>query len=237
MGLYRDFETSIPTLGAPQLDGLAPVWLARPAGQAWLGAHGDLKDWLVDRLKQAVKARCASIAPSDALPALGSERLLARGLVEDEPTYRARIQAAWDLWQYGGTAWGLLKALVAGGFPTPVIQCQGSVKQYQLDAGGNLVTQSLTPPLHLGGTPAELWSDFAVYLPQPWPTRWLGVAPADGSNEQKTCASLIGAWKPAHARCVKLVVINGKTLGFGGLVVGGWNLGTGTNTNWTPPVG
>jgi hypothetical protein len=239
MGLYRDFETQPPTPGVDPVDGLAPAWLSRPAGKAWLGAFGDQKDWLTELTKQAVKARCADVAPSDALPLIGAERQLVRGVTETEADFRARILAAWDLWQYGGTAYGLLRALVTAGYPGPVIQTQGSAQQFQLDSGGALVVQSLTPPMHLGGTPSELWSDFGIVIPKPWPARWGGVALADGTNEQKTFAAMVASWKPAHARCVKIVVQDGNLWGSGGLTWAGASLkwGQGTNTNWTPPVG
>ena len=210
----------------------APPWLRGPYGAAWLAALGLLKDTVAGWSKEAVKARMPALAPSDALGRIGQERGIDRGIVETEAAYRARLQAAFTAWQWGGTAYGLLAALVASGYPTPIIQIQNA-KQYTLDANGNLVTSQMATPVHLGGTPAELWSDFAVYIAKPWPSWWAGVAPADGSNDQKTVANLIKRWKPGHARNVKLLVLNAPTWGVS-LLWNSFTWGSATNTTWTP---
>jgi hypothetical protein len=256
MGLYRDFQSGPPTVGAVPPDGLAPTWLQKPGGQAWLRAHGDLKDWLVGILTQAVKARAPAFAPLDALQLLGHERQIDRGITETVANYRARVVEAWELWQYGGTAWGLLRAMLAAGYPTVYLLSQTGAT-YSLDGAGQLVVSVVPGSIHLGGSPAELWSDFGMLittpLPNPWPSA-LGytlpvmlpsvttstlVIPPDGSSEQRSVSALIKAWKPAHARCVKVVVTDGHVWGVGGLTWGQASLtwGAGNYVTWTPPEG
>ncbi len=209
----------------------APPWLRGTYGTAWLAAMGQLKDTVAGWAKEAVKARMPALAPSDALARIGQERGIGRGIVEPETNYRARLQAAFTAWQWGGTAYGLLLALVAAGYPSPIVQIQNA-RQYSLDANGNLVNSNLAMPVNLGGSPIR-WSDFAVFISQPWPSWWGGSAPADGSTDQQTVANIIRGWKPAHARNVKLVVLNAPTWGVS-LVWNSFTWGSGTNTTWTP---
>lgn len=182
----------------------------------------------------------ANSAPSDALARIGEERGLRRGIVEAEADFRRRLVAAWEIWQWAGTPYGILRALQLAGYPSAMIQCQTG-KQYQLGAGGtpdDLLITDMATPVHLGGLPAELWSDIAVMIVEPWPERWAGVAPADGSDEQKTVSSLLVQWKAGHNRVVKLQAQKGPVYGGAGLTFGGGAVyGSGTVTPWTPPAG
>lgn len=233
---YRDYETT------PVPDGLAPPWLLGPKGAAWLGAFGDVKDSVVDLVKQAVQARLPAYAPADALGPLGDSRGLVRGVVEPEANFRSRLAAAMQLWLWAGTPYGVLSTLYAAGYTSAQLQTQTgqqfALSGYTGDPVVDLSSTAMTAPVHLGGTPAELWSDFAVLIPTPWPSWWNGVAPADGSDDQKTVAAIVARWKPGHCRCVKLAVVSGPT--WDGAYTwdqGGVNWDSGTQTAWTPPVG
>ncbi len=125
----------------------------------------------------------ANSAPSDALPIIGLERGLPRGISEPDSQYRARLTAAWDAWTWAGTPYGMLRAFQLAGYPNVLLQCQ-SGKQYQLGAGGtisDLVITSMTAPVHLGGSPSELWSDISVIILQPWPS-WWGRSPSGSAS-------------------------------------------------------
>ena len=162
-----------PTEGASPPDGLAPPWLLRPNGAAFLGALGDGLDALAGSAKEAVKARLPLLGPADALPQIGAERGINRGPNETVASYRARLVAAWDLWQYGGTPRGLLGALFVAGYTSSTIQTQTGY-QYSLDSGGNVVSATIPGTVHLGGSPAELWNDVAIFIGMPWPSWWSG---------------------------------------------------------------
>ncbi len=179
-------------------------------------------------------------APGDALARIGQERGIDRGIVEPESGYRARLQNAMALWQWGGTPYGLLAALWSAGYPNPIIQTQ-SGKQFSLagytgNPASDLIISTLAAPVHLGGTPTELWSDIAVLILQPWPAWWGAAAPADGSQDQKTVAALVKSWKPAHCRCVSLKAIQGPTWGLN-MTWGSFVWGSGSSVVWTSPVG
>jgi hypothetical protein len=96
----------------PYMEELAPPWLLRPLGKAFLRALGRFLDVEgVDRLKQAVKARFLETCPDDALDRLGRDRLLPRFPTETTAAYRQRLLAAWDIWLFAGTEAGLLQML------------------------------------------------------------------------------------------------------------------------------
>ena len=82
---------------------LAPPWLRAPRGAKWLEAHGETLDALVERLVDAVAAHLVDTAPDDAVSVIGRERGIIRIPEETEQAYRGRVQAAWDIWQWGGT--------------------------------------------------------------------------------------------------------------------------------------
>jgi hypothetical protein len=213
----------------------SPSWLQGPLGAAWAGAVGSAKDEIASRAKQAVKASLPLICPADALAVIGEEVGLPRGIVEPEASYRSRLAAAYEAWVWAGTPYGLLRAFQLAGYPSVLVQCQ-SGKQFTLGAGGalaDLAISSMAAPVHLGGSPSELWSDLAVLITKPWPTWWSG-APADGTNDQKAAAALIVKWKNAYNRCVKLTVVDGPTWGI--MTWGAFTWGGGTNTVWTPPA-
>jgi hypothetical protein len=214
---------------------VSPPWLQGPNGAAWASALGDLKDSIVTQTVEAVKARFPNESASDALPRIGNERGLPRGVGEPEAQYRARLVAAWEQWAWAGTPYGMLRAFQLAGFPTVLLQTQSGRMQY-FDVSSALVTNVISGA-HLGGTPTEQWSDFAVLIPQPWPSWWGGSAPVDGSADCKTAQALIKQWKPGHTRCVKLIVINGPVWGYGGLLWGAFTWGSGTTVTWTPPAG
>ena len=212
---------------------VAPPWLLQPNGAAWLQAFGHLKDYLAGRSKEAVKARLTALCPTDALATIGTERGIPRGPGETDARYRTRLQAAWTAWQWAGTPYGMLQAFLAAGYGGVTLQTQNA-QQFSLDASGDLVISSMAAPVHLGGSP-ELWSQFAVLILAPWPSWWNGTAPADGSTDQQFAAALVKAWKPAHAQCVGLKVIQGPAWGVN-MTWGSFTWGAGTTTVWTPPV-
>lgn len=144
----------------------APPWLGQPYGQQWVGAHGAVKDALVAQLKQSVKVRFPLVAPPDALQLLGNERSIIRGINESNTAYAGRVQRAWDSWQWGGTAFGILSQLYAIGYTSTVIVSRGIL--YSLNAAGQLNTPTVQPA---GRNP--YWSTFAVIVPHPFPSAWM----------------------------------------------------------------
>jgi hypothetical protein len=125
---------------------IAPPWLQGTVGRALLGAIGAHWDGIAARAKEGVKARFPLDCPEDALASIGEERSIVRGATETADAYRARLADAWTAWTWGGTAYGILKALEAVGFPMGTTGCtvvQQNGRWSQLDANGALVTGDL----------------------------------------------------------------------------------------------
>jgi hypothetical protein len=250
----------MPTFADYESSELAPGWLRDPWGAALLKARGAQKDWLADALKQGVKARMPGAAPLDALPLIGRERGITRGRTETVDSYRARLRGAWEAWRWAGTPYGMLLAFYWAGYrPTAgrvAIQTQGDAvaggRQFTLRADfdptvhtpENALVIADLGVVHLGGSPAELWPDFAVLFVGPILSAWIPTPPVDGSDEVDGIRDLISRWKPGHARCVKLVVAGGPLWGYPG--DDHWNsypgqtwaqVGAGISATWTPPAG
>jgi hypothetical protein len=233
-----------------QAETLAPGWLRDPTGSAFLGAFGAVKDSLVTRAKDAVKARFPSMCPEDALALIAAERGIDRGPTESLASFRERVQAAWDVWRWAGTAYGLLLAFYWQGYRPAsgrvVIQTE-TERQYELrpdfdpkvHTPENALVISSIGPVSLGGAP-ELWSDVAVLFVAPLLPSWLPTPPADASPEVEGIRSTIRRWKPAHARCVALKVTPIDLWDFPAETWDPttelWNE-TGSTTTWTPPSG
>lgn len=103
MTRYRDYVERLPT----------PPWLLGKWGRRWLYMTGLVFDALVEATRQAVKARFPTVAPDDAIPLIGKDRVLEPGLGEDLDTLRARIIGAWEAWSWAGTEKGLIDQLKA----------------------------------------------------------------------------------------------------------------------------
>lgn len=246
----------MPTFEQYQSVNLAPGWLQDPWGTAFNGAIGKRKDAAVDMLKEAAKSDLPGVCPSDALALLGTERGIDRGKAEAEGSYRDRVRAAWDTWRWAGTPYGVLLAFYWAGYrPTSgkvVIQTQGDATaggyQYELRSDFDpaihapevALTVTSLGVVHLGGTPSELWQDFAVLFIPPVLPDWLSSMPGDSSAEVDTIRTLITRWKAGHSRCVRL---RAATVDLWDLPIETWDPTTevwdetGVATDWTPPAG
>jgi hypothetical protein len=204
---------------------LEPPWLQSAAGKAWARANGDMKDSLVARVKEAVKARFAQFSPEDALNLLGVERQLPRGISIDTATYRDQLIGAWDSWPWAGTAYGVLNALRDAGYPGTQLQIAKGWR-YSLDA----TTQALVKTFLNPGLVDPYWSSFFVYFPSAsFPARWSGTPPASNSDEAQFIIALVKRWKSGHARFDSVVFNMGGPI---------WGVSTWGSFNWggTAPV-
>lgn len=188
--------------------GISPPWLRkRRASELW-DVLGLALDGFADTARDAVKARFVNLAPSDALGFIGADRLLERYATQSEDSWRAWIEAAWDLWTFAGTENSVERALAEAGFTgASVHQANGT-----------------PPPGWVGAWPPDSdtanWSRFWVWLAEPWPFPWQPVLWGDGhkygdghtwgstatKQEIDLVRRIVRKWAPAHTICPGIYV-------------------------------
>ncbi len=92
---------------------ILPEWLLGVWGKKYCVVFGGHWDVAKDCNKDALKSRMPRLAPSDALPYIGSDRILERTRTETEVAFRTRLQDAWDAHVLGGTANGVITTALA----------------------------------------------------------------------------------------------------------------------------
>lgn len=195
----------------------APGFLQGANGKALVGGLGQAKDDQVTLLKQAVKARFPDYAPTDALPAIGGERQIDRGPTETDDSYRGRLKAAWDAWQFGGSAYGILRQLWAAGMTTAqLVQMNGVV--FWLDTDGltlKTATLSTTPYVFGFDAPLTFWSKFAIVFP-------VGTALLT-TAQQSALKTIVARWKRGSATYLGATVV--QTGRLWGVPIAAWGSG------------
>jgi hypothetical protein len=76
--------------------------------QKYLFNIGLAADGVIQKLTEGVHAHLVDDAPSTALPYIGADRLVLRGLTESDASYRARLRRAIDDYQWAGNARAVL---------------------------------------------------------------------------------------------------------------------------------
>lgn len=109
----------------------------RQMGTALWTATGKLLDAQEDLMRQSILAGFPTkgaldnvtdptspvlvLPADDALDATGADRGLPRGPAETSADYAARLLVAWEQWKYGGSHYGLLRALAIAGYEDFII--------------------------------------------------------------------------------------------------------------------
>jgi hypothetical protein len=165
---------------------LVPSWLSSGEGELVLYSPGVLTDAFVERARQGLLARWPSHAPSDALPYLGRDRQIVRGINEPEESYRARLIPWLDQHIVRGNPWALMEQLAA--------YCQAAVRIRMVDARGNWYTRERdgTESYSLDtGT----WNWDNVPAAPHWSRFWVIIYPTlDGEPWEQRTGETIADW-------------------------------------------
>jgi hypothetical protein len=227
---------------------LNPTALRSPYGAAFARALGIVKDHYMTRVRVGTKLRFPDYATPEALGAIGDERLIDRSAdtlmstSETDAQYAARLKSTWkDGWYWGGTAFGMLRALAFQGYSTansagPTIIQQNGI-WWTLDGSGNLV---ITVMPAWSFAPPNLWSTFLVMFASP-PAPWSSISnpPTPSSipsaDEIAKLVRIINLWRPGHMTCAGIQVVqSGKVWGFPASNT--WGTGTWGGTTTIFPV-
>jgi hypothetical protein len=202
---------------------LAPPWLQKPVGEAWMSATGLMKDAIVEAAIAGVKCRWLTVCPIDAVPFIGKERNLDQFPGENMNQYRARLLNAWTAWAAAGTKAGVLAAISGLGYSAVTLK----------------ENADWAAPVSPGYAPGAEWWRFWVIINQPhaftvswnwgdgttYASKSWGFAGSPAPIQAIQAA--IRKWKPAHALCVNIIiVVSGKLIGSTWAVGDGTVLGT-----------
>ena len=100
---------------------LGPRWLTDGDGELVLHAVGTLADAFAERAKLGLLARFPSTSPSDALPLIGADRRIVRGISEGAESFAERLRGWLTSWRSAGSALSVLRQLrgyMLGATPT-----------------------------------------------------------------------------------------------------------------------
>lgn len=206
-----------------------PGWTQDTNGNAFSGETGAVLDEQRDRLLHGVLSRFPTkgaldpstgrqtLAPSDALDSIGSDRKLRRGLGESDASYAAREQAAWDAWELAASPYSVLRALTIAGYVDPIwVQQNGRWARLTGSTGtlADLSLGSLMACITRSSHPGWMfdWRDDF------WATFGL-VFENDATNLQTeegqfTLNSIVKDWQPARAFAGTWVILAGGLFGW-----------------------
>jgi hypothetical protein len=226
-----------------KLEAAAPPWLRNAWGSRLLYSIGVSIDALIEATTLGIKARFPGHAPSDALPYIGRERQIRRGIDEPDESYAQRLTQWVDDRRMRGCAQATMRQLqgyMAGhAVPVSIVNPHGAwhslsaaaVSSYHhqdptnWDWDGNAAAWSrywviLYPP-------ADLWTDDGTWDdPGTWDDG--GTWDTTATPEQvATVRAIVAEWNPPHAMCAGiLIALNGadySPLGSGaGFPAGDW---------------
>ncbi len=125
---------------------IAPPWLADGVGGKILDSVCDELDEIHSRVRQGIKARFPGVGTPTALPYIGRDRKIERGLVEDDDTYAARLPGAFDEHATRGNPHTLLRQLRAflAGTAVPKIRVVNDrAVWHEIDCTTGVVTRTI----------------------------------------------------------------------------------------------
>lgn len=226
------------------MDEIAPPFLLTQQGRPFMRALGDVKDSLVWRTREAVKARFPEFGSDDELALIGLERQIPRAAGEGRDSYSSRLIGAWDAWTWSAQAYGMVAAFYDSGY-TNVRVATFQRRMYSIatriaDPLVGMDVRTLDAGSWKFGTLDDtFWAKFVVIFPT-----WAGAVfrsnlssyllgayvLASGTYFRATVGGVAGSsalptlWAPLTAYLINARVINGTRVyiatGFTGSYVG-----------------
>ncbi len=205
------------------------------AGQRFMySTNGLPADILVEKIDEGIYDRMPLRADPTALPYIGADRQIIRGLGESDASYDLRLQGAIDAWTHAGTDRGVMSNVIAyvGSGPMGRIVANGPTpQQWNTYVPNANLTQ---PPSPLQTALKFDWDSLSVILPRGWWRWWLilfavspnafcGPGPKWGAGQKwgdktiswglnvpssvmRTAQSLCKQWKRSGSSCEWMIV-------------------------------
>lgn len=194
------------------VDAVAPPWLGggvpanTPLGDDGTYAQRELyalcglsADLLPDKAEQATYARMPSRAPPSALPYIGRDRQIVRGLGDTDASYAVRLQGAIPAWRYAGTDRGVMSQVLSFVGLSPDVTPMARIVQTNYTLGYTTWrtyvpdTDLTQPPATYTETPIDFdWDSVFSFYPRGSWRFWLvlfAVAPQDFCHAAPTLGS------------------------------------------------
>lgn len=193
---------------------ISPTWLATGNAEKLLYSMGLTVDALIEKADQAVKAWLPMRGTPTALPYLGDDRQIPRGLFETDDAYALRLKRAFAAWRHAGAPWGVLGQVL--GYLSPY----GLVLKYVKNYADPITTDT-----------ASIWDLYAA-----------GVDPAASAPTQYTKDPMNWNWDGYYEKWWRrwlilyppsTVMVNGPKWGDGHK----WGDGSTWGTSWIAQQG
>lgn len=205
----------------------APGWLKGELGESWWQLWGGLKDALLAGAKAAVKQRYPASSSPAGLEAIGQDRQLERMPDEPEGAYVARLEAAFDTAQWGGTAKGVRDALILTRLFDPVIGLDGDydspdvVANWRWDPGSPLWARFwvVIEQPHVFKAPRTYGSGAKYGQPPVGDGIFYGFTGATG-EQSRLLRRAVALTMGGHNRCMAIIILISGTLYGGGKTYG-----------------
>jgi hypothetical protein len=166
----------------------APRRLSFDRGKKLLAVIGSCYDVLADGFFYGISCRFPSVAPDDALPHIGNDRLIYQGPAESLTAYRERLAHTFDAWTWAGTEYGLRLHFGSLGLDDLVLLADSDWwhdEQYLTD-----------------------WSRFWAIIPA-------GHYTLPSDEDLVSLKRIIETFRPAHVTCSSVIIIvSGRLVGY-----------------------
>lgn len=209
---------------------LSPPWLVDEVGSRFLYSMGVQLDALGDRLVEGMKGShpdFAALFLQEALPLIGRDRRISRGLDEGPVPYAARLLRFLEDWPIAGNAYAImaqLRGYLSGhAVKMRVVNQAGAWRT--LNSDGSVEYHRANPTNWNWDGNASAWSRFwvviyppsSLWLPGPtWgsPSLWGGAWGTSGYTWGSTATpdqvasvrNIISEWKSAASVCERIIV-------------------------------
>lgn len=192
-----------------------PLGPARQTGYKLLYAQALMLDVMMDVAVQGLKARYPGLCQPDALPLIGQDRRIIRGLTEPDDMYAARLRAWLDSWRLAGNSYNMLAQLAPLFAPArvPVMRIVTNSGVWLTLNGDGTITRQVLGNWNWDGVTDDRWARVWVIIYSgdgyPWSanTPW-GVGKwGDGRTWGTTAThdmvatirAVVGLWKAEHS--------------------------------------